>query len=302
VRKARAIILAAPRDPAAGPEGDSVATSKSTSAAAAGGATDAPVPLGSILFTLVEPHRGHERAYNRWYERDHFYAGCMIGPWLFAGRRFVATRALKNLRFPQQSPVAVPLDAGSYLAIYWIERGHHTDHFEWANKQVHWLYQNGRGFAERTHVHTVLFEYLGSFYRDADPVPIELALDHPYAGLATVFLDRAPGVSAEQLANWLARAVPETLRGSPLSCAARFRPIQREGDPNQRAPMDLGSPTGGPERELQLWFAQADPRECWDRITRYADQVKASGLASVALAAPFLPTVPGTEKYLDELW
>ena len=57
------------------------------------------VRLGSMLFTLVEPHRGFEVAYNRWYERDHFYAGCMVGPWLFAGRRFVATRALKDLRF-----------------------------------------------------------------------------------------------------------------------------------------------------------------------------------------------------------
>jgi len=28
-----------------------------------------PVKLGSMLFTLVEPRRGHEVAYNRWYER-----------------------------------------------------------------------------------------------------------------------------------------------------------------------------------------------------------------------------------------
>ena len=34
-----------------------------------------PIKLGSMLFTLVEPRRGHEVAYNRWYERDHFYAG-----------------------------------------------------------------------------------------------------------------------------------------------------------------------------------------------------------------------------------
>ena len=40
-----------------------------------------PIKLGSMLFTLVEPRRGHEVAYNRWYERDHFYAGCMIGPY-----------------------------------------------------------------------------------------------------------------------------------------------------------------------------------------------------------------------------
>ena len=37
------------------------------------------IALGSALFTLVEPHTGHEVAYNRWYERDHFYAGCMNG-------------------------------------------------------------------------------------------------------------------------------------------------------------------------------------------------------------------------------
>ena len=45
---------------------------------------DYPVRTGSMLYTLVDPNKGHEVAYNRWYERDHFYAGCLIGPWLFA--------------------------------------------------------------------------------------------------------------------------------------------------------------------------------------------------------------------------
>ena len=49
------------------------------------------IKLGSILFTVVDPHRGHEVDYNRWYERDHFYSGVMIGPWTFAGNRYVAT-------------------------------------------------------------------------------------------------------------------------------------------------------------------------------------------------------------------
>ncbi len=59
-----------------------------------------PVKVGSMLLTLVDPHRGHEVAYNRWYERDHFYSGCMIGPWQFAGKRFVATADLKKLPRP----------------------------------------------------------------------------------------------------------------------------------------------------------------------------------------------------------
>ena len=47
---------------------------------------DYPVAVGSMLFTLVDPHRGREVDYNRWYERDHFYAGCMIGAWNIKGK------------------------------------------------------------------------------------------------------------------------------------------------------------------------------------------------------------------------
>ena len=143
---------------------------------------DYPVRVGSMLYTLVDPNAGHEVAYNRWYERDHFYAGCLVGPWLFAGRRWVATRRLKDLRFGDGHAVSSPLDAGSYLAVYWVHEGHHDEHFEWAIKQVWDLYGAERGFPDRTHAHTVLFDRPRSAYRDADPVPIELALDHHYGG------------------------------------------------------------------------------------------------------------------------
>ena len=69
---------------------------------AQGGVTDDPIRIGTMLYTLVEPHRGHEVAYNRWYERDHFYAGCQIGAYNFAGARFVATAPLKALRYPRR--------------------------------------------------------------------------------------------------------------------------------------------------------------------------------------------------------
>ena len=36
-----------------------------------------PVRVGSMLYTQVDPEPGYEVDYNRWYERDHFYAGCM---------------------------------------------------------------------------------------------------------------------------------------------------------------------------------------------------------------------------------
>ena len=62
----------------------------------------APVKLGTMLFTMVEPRKGHEVEYNRWYERDHFYGGCLAGPYLFAGGRWVATKDLKAMRFPKE--------------------------------------------------------------------------------------------------------------------------------------------------------------------------------------------------------
>ena len=116
---------------------------------------DYPIKVGSMLYTLVDPHEGHEVAYNRWYERDHFYGGCMTGPWCFAGSRWVATRELKDMRFPVEgNSVNDPVDRGSYVAIYWVEAGHHGDHFAWGADQVVKLYTAGRGFNERTHAHT----------------------------------------------------------------------------------------------------------------------------------------------------
>jgi hypothetical protein len=264
-----------------------------------------PVKVGSMLFTLVDPQRGSEVAYNRWYERDHFYAGCMIGPWLFAGGRWVATRELKDLRLPADSAFARPVDAGSYLAIYWVHAGHHDEHFKWAGDQVHWLYSNGRGFAQRTHVHTALYDYRGAVYRDADPVPVELALDHGYAGLAVAVLERAPAASDAALDDWLAReALPGLLAGSPIASAASWTPHTTEGSPTRNAPMDLGSPPGGPERRLQLFFLEKSPasRGVWPRFRRYATAVEKSGLARPLLLAPFLATEVGTDKYTDELW
>src|SRR5438067_11122284 len=79
------------------------------------------IKLGSFLLTIVEPHKGHEVAYNRWYERDHFYSGCMIGPWTLAGGRYVATKDGKALRTPSDgNEITEASDRGSYIALSWL--------------------------------------------------------------------------------------------------------------------------------------------------------------------------------------
>lgn len=264
---------------------------------------DYPVRAGSMLFTMVDPKPGHEVAYNRWYERDHFYAGCMVGPWLFAGSRWVATRELKDLRFPEDSSVAKPTDAGSYVAIYWVEEDRHDDHFGWAIDQVQWIYKNDRGFAERTHAHTALYEKPWSFYRDEDPVPIELALDHRYAGIAAIAIDMGDEANEQACNEWLTTTgLPELMNDSTVASMVSWKPSIAEDSVTGDAPMDLGSGPGGHDRRMQLFFLEEAPPAGWDRFRDYAAALEASGHATVAFAAPFIPTVIGTDTYTDQLW
>ncbi len=266
-----------------------------------GGVEDYPVKVGSMLLTLVDPNKGYESAYNRWYERDHYYAGCMIGPYQLAGSRWVAPRSLKDLRWPEgDTAVANPTDAGSYVAIYWIEDGHHDDWNEWAQTQVAWLYGNGRGFAERRHAHTNMFDFVGADYRDDDPVPVELALDHAYDAIVVAWFDAreghdATGVQAELSTTLL----PELLAGSDIEIASSWKPV---ATPAADQPMDLGTPAGGPERLVQIFFIDGDVTASLAGLRSYTDAVAAAGLADVHLVAPFFRTVVGTDTYADELW
>ena len=278
-------------------------SSHSTYPLVPGGVGDYPIKVGSLLLTLVDPHTGFERAYNRWYERDHFYAGCMIGPFLFAGSRWVATRDLKDRRWPTaEETIASPTDAGSYVAIYFVEAGHHEDHFStWARPQVNALYAEGRGFAERRHIHTVLFDHLGAVYRDDDPVPVELALDHGYDGIVLLWLDGVDRDAAELHAELARRAAPELLEGSSIEIVSSWTPSAGENEP-RNVPMDLGSKAGGPERLMQMCFVKGDVRDTLAAVRSYTDRIESDGLATTRLVAPFFRTVVGTDTYVDELW
>ncbi len=258
-----------------------------------------------MLYTLVDPHVGHEVAYNRWYERDHYYGGCMIGAYIFAGSRWVATRPYKDLRFPTDSTtVAAPADAGSYVAVYWFHKDHEAEIFEWSTKQVFDLYENGRGFDERSHAHTALYHSPVAHHRDADPVPLELALDHRYQGLVSIHVDRAEGVKHPAFLEWFESEGRTDLlaEGSPVATTATWRPIIPRIPDGQQAPMQLGSGPGTPARSMQLLFLEDDPAQHWDLIKDYAAKIDASGLATVQLAAPFIPTVIGTDTFTDQLW
>jgi hypothetical protein len=273
-----------------------------------------PIKIGRMLFTMVDPNPGYERAYNRWYERDHYYAGCMIGPGWFAGSRWVATRTLKDLRTPEKSPLAEPVDAGSFLSIYWVLEDQEDP--TWSGRQVQWLYANGRGFPERTHIHTGIYKYVSTAYRDDDGVPVELALDHHYAGLGVVVFEPAAGTTPTDLIPVLDRhAQADLFTDSRIDMAAswvRFVPDEGVRRPETApgatpAPGSPGGPSlgtdgGAPDRVVQLVFIEANPIEAWERVRNYAASVEASGAAQATFVAPFFATSVGTNTYVDQIW
>ena len=258
------------------------------------------IELGSMLFTLVEPRPGHEVAYNRWYERDHFYAGCMIGPYQFAGQRWVATRALKQQRYPSGSPITPDPMKGSYLGIYWILAGHHDEWNRWAVDQVNKLHANGRMFAERDHIHTALYNYEWGAFRDGDQgVQAELALDHRFAGMIAVVGEHAEGGDRAAVDGWYQEVhLPGVLAGSPIAMCLAFSPRPLLAD----APSDVPREEGVDRRFMHVYFVDDHPDAVAPHFATHGAEFEATGLGRILWVSPFVPTIPGSDTYTDQLW
>ncbi|MDX2381490.1 MAG: hypothetical protein QNM02_17230 [Acidimicrobiia bacterium] len=259
-----------------------------------------PIELGTLLFTAIEPHKGREVEYNRWYEYDHFYAGCMVGAHQFAGRRFVATRRLKALRSPHDSPLCPDPSAASYLSIYWVLKGFHDEWSRWAVRMVKQLHAADRMFPDRDHTHTALYEHRSSMRRNAHGTAIELALDRDFDGLVVTAGELNADATLDDLDRWMdttwsTRAFasawgPEVVGTSTL--------LPLPGD----APGVPGV-AGSDRRFLQLHFLDHDPEVDWpDGYGRWGADFEVSGLGTHIWTAPYIPTVMGTDTYTDELW
>ena len=261
---------------------------------------DAPVKLGSILFTLVEPHRGHQVDYNRWYERDHFYAGCLVGPGILAGARFVATRPYKELRQVPDPAITDDPSRGSYLALYWISRDQQDEWGTWGAKEVHRLHKAERMFPHRDHVHTKMYRYRGGAFRDPDGVPPELALDRRFPGLVVTFVETADGGDRDATAEWLRdEHLPGALAGGSAAMCLVFTPVPIPDE----APADIPRDPNDANRVMLMSFVDRDPADVWEaEFSGIGKSLDATGKVRTLFAGPFIPTVPGTDTYTDELW
>ena len=216
------------------------------------------IKLGSILFSISEPKPGFEQAYHRWYERDHFFAGCMVGANYFSGRRWVATRPLKAMRFPADTPIAADIAKGSYLHTYWILAGTYPETLNWSVGQVQQLYDQKRMLLERENVSSAFYNYVWGAFRDPDGVPPELALEHPYGGIGVIMIDRA-GDAAEDIFDLWLRDHTKADGAVAMTLCLRPEPLPENATGNVPRP----DPAVLERRYLLLSFLEADPADVW---------------------------------------
>lgn len=258
------------------------------------------VDLGAAMIVMIEPDRDPEKLaeYNRWYEHDHVYSGVVAGPGAFSYSRFVATRELKDLRYPESSAIADPVDKGSYLSLFYLLAGQVDEHYAWSFPESARLGEQGRMNADRELVSLSLYDFLGSVNRDGWPVPAEISLDHRYPGVVALWIDRTATASRDDLASWLLGSQLPALVQSEESRVAQALAFATRDFPGMP-----GSGTAVGDRLLVACFLDVDPRDVWrPAFADLGDAVAGSGLGSLALAAPFIPTIPGTPTYSDQLW
>ncbi len=256
------------------------------------------IEVGHALITMVEPTDDPARLveYNRWYDHDHAYAGVMAGPGAFSYRRFVATRDLKTRRRAGSSPLVDPIAKGSFIGLYWLMAGRAEEHYAWSFPNTAGLGQVGRMNPDREHISTSLYDLAHVVDRPGWTVPVEIALDYPAAGALVIWVDRRPDATLDAVADWLRDDLfPAVLPGRSGAQAATWRPRDFPG-------LDgTGSAVG--ERLCSTVLLTTDPRtDTTDLIDAVAAALESSPVATLALAAEFVPVVPGTTTHLDQLW
>ena len=147
--------------------------------------------------------------------------------------------------------------------MYWVLDGYFDMWNRWALRQVNALHAAGRMFQERDHVHTLLYNFEWEYRRDPDGVPVELALDHPYRGFVTVFIDRAEGGLQRGAVDLAAHGAPaRAAAGSDADLVAAFTPIALEVD----APGDVPREKARDNRTVLLWFLNTPPEVAWEPV------------------------------------
>lgn len=259
-----------------------------------------PTKLGTILFSLVEPHAGYAAQFARWYERDHFFSGCMAGADFFSGRRFVATKDLKDGRLGDGVSSETGINRGSFLNLYWIMNGRRDPALSWSVDQVRRLARQDRMGPPTDSISTGFYEFADRTADHPEGISAELALEYPYQSVTILLLERSEDTGEESFSTAVSERITPML-SSPRSQALWFRPLQLPANaPRIAVPV--------PQDELErgwlvLIFSDCAPNApIWNDLFMGLNQsLKASRLGNLRLGGSFRPILPGIDDYTENL-
>ena len=255
--------------------------------------------LGHAILAMHDPFPGHERAFNRWYEDDHMLGAGSMAPWNVSVGRYVAPRDLKDLRYPDAGPFG-PADRGSYLALYWIQAGRLAEQQAWVTEQMVTIGEQGRMFAERDAVTATTYDVARTVARDPDGVAPVLALHRNYPGAILTILERDPSVDLDRLTDWVVDEwFGPRLAASSIDQVIVFAPRPKEA----WWPPAYPEVEGVDSRRFVLAFTTTPPEAAFaEVVVPLGAAIATAGVGRVALAAPFVACVVGTDTYADRLW
>jgi hypothetical protein len=254
------------------------------------------VALEGVVYTLVDVHDGHDAQFEEWYENDHFYAGGVLAPYVLSGRRWYASRALRESRFASPACPLPDPSAGTNLATYFVTAGGLKSFYEWINPQLVTLRAGGRMFADRTHVNTdgYRLERVLSF-AGASTVPPHVVGDHPFAGLFVAYLDASGNDAPDKGTTLPAGTLALSLRpnvGSLTTTSLGLAAAQPG--------MDFPRVGGAPVR-LVLAFLTQIPRATPEWSAGLSQRVARLTGSTAIWGGGFCPVVPGSRGHLAEI-
>ena len=254
------------------------------------------VALEGVVYTLVDVHDGHDLQFEKWYESDHFYAGGVLGPYVLSGRRWYASKMLRDTRYVSADcPLPDPY-AGTNLGTYFLVTGGLAGFYDWINPQLMQLRSQGRMFADRTHVNTDGYRLERQLdFAGASEVAPHVALDHPFPGLFVTYLD--PNTPAEP---------GESVALPPGSLSLSFRPnagsVSQESLGLAPAQPGMAFPSVGSEPvRVVLTFLTERPSTATAWSTDLAQCVGRLANARPLWGGGLLPVVPGSRAHLADL-
>ena len=254
------------------------------------------VGLEGVVYTLVDVHEGHDARFEDWYENDHFYAGGTLGPHVLSGRRWYASKALREGRFVSaEVPFPDPY-AGTNLATYFLTTGGLQHFYEWVVPQLGVLRAGGRMFADRTHVNTDGYRLENILrFPGASAVPAHVVGDHPFAGLFVCYADASgPGAPDDSA------ALPPGTLAISLRPNAGSLTTESLGLATTQLGMELPSVGGQPVRLIMAFLADApDASPQW--AAELASKTAQLTGSRAIWGGAFLPVVPGSRAHLSQL-